>query len=125
MKRLLTFCILTLVFAVLPQMALASCPDQAVCELYWSPNNSGDPGQKRVGIIDTPTCWKIGHQCRPWHCGGDSTNSDHWINRCVSTYGVTHNANHRNEKICVIFPSVKTSLHGRELLTKDYCRDLN
>ena len=45
-----------------------SCADKVVCYYVTANVDSGD--YHRVGEISTPTCWKIFHQCRPWHCEG-------------------------------------------------------
>lgn len=122
MKKIMITVLLGAIFLMLmPFAVVAACPDQAVCQRYWQGNTEyGD----RVGIISTSTCWKVGHQCRPWNCSGDNTTSDYWINRCIQDFNVKHVAGRVDDKICVTFPTVKTSMDGRALMTKDWCRNL-
>ncbi|MEE9912901.1 MAG: hypothetical protein K4571_14400 [Deltaproteobacteria bacterium] len=64
-----------------------SCADKVVC-FHITPNlDTAD--YHRVGEINTPTCWKIFHHCRPWHCDGyKSTNDEYWKNECIKRFPV-------------------------------------
>ena len=91
-------------------MVFADCADQAVC-LYKYDGPQGQT-EDRVGIIDTPTCWKVGEHCRPWHCKGNDTSSDYWISKCMRQFLMQHTIGRSKEKACVTFPNVKTSVTG-------------
>lgn len=92
-KSVIISIIIAMTLIIIPVTGLAmSCADKVVCYYVTANVDSGD--YHRVGEISTPTCWKIFHQCRPWHCDGyKDTNNDYWKNKCVQRFPVLQGKN--------------------------------
>jgi|GEM_PF-1566570 len=119
----LTF--VAMLLLLLPASGHASCPDRVTCyaRVRTGPDNPIDRGYTTVwkGNILTPTCWKVGHQCAPWNCGGNSTTSDYWVNECIKRFNIK--ATQQGEQACIIIPEIKhseQSLDGYHF----HCNDL-
>lgn len=111
MKRIIIVGSLLLAFLAAPMVAVADCPDTARCWISY-----GSPTQyEELGTFSTPTCWKFGKGCRPWHCDNNDTNSDHWLNVCISKYKVVPNPSRYKEILWVTFEGGKTGNYSREL----------
>ena len=97
--------ILTVALFLIPLHGFASCPDKVTCTISWGVGAEGDSAEfKNLGNIAAPTCYKFGKGCRPWHCSGNSSNADYWLDRCISYFGVRHDPKHNPEYIRVSFP---------------------
>lgn len=89
---------------VAPQHGLADCPDELRCSLYQVDGGYGK--DKDLGVMKTPTCWKLGQGCRPWNCsaynGFDRTK---WVNMCIQQYAIKPSTqkNITFEQVCVAF----------------------
>lgn len=119
MKRVARFSVvLLLMFSLVPLAGFAACPDQAICFLEIPPSTSTSGSDARyVGTINTPTCWKLGHGCRPWYCDGNSTTPEYWIDQCRQKFNMSGNKTFRQ---CVTFPLVHKSGDATGA-SKDYC----
>jgi len=111
MKSLTITILLTAVVFLSFSAAFADCPDKVKCRLTW-----GYEQYKDLGTINTPTCYKFGHGCRPWHCNGyKDTNADYWLNKCVNDFKVKHDPSHSNELLWVTIKGGIVGNYSREL----------
>lgn len=91
--------------------AFADCPDEIKCSLSWAPEHYQD-----LGKIKTPTCYKFGKGCRPWHCNGyKDTNSDYWLDKCIQTFNVKHDKSHSNERLVLTIKGGIVGNYSRSL----------
>ena len=107
MKKFIIALLLSAICCSFPAVVLADCPDKVECKLSWG---YGETTWKDVGTINTPTCYKFGKGCRPWHCEGfKDTNSDYWLNKCVQTFTIKHDKSHPNE---ILWVTIKGGIVG-------------
>ncbi len=105
MKTKLFITILAAALCTPPLAGHAACPDKVTCTISWGIGIDGESTDfKDIGNIATPTCYKFGKGCRPWHCKNNSTNADYWLDRCISYFGIKHDPKHDKEYIRVSFP---------------------
>lgn len=95
----------------LPVPGRAACPDRVTC--YMKVYEFAGEGYGLVshwkGNISTPTCWKVGHQCAPWNCGGNNTTSDYWVNECIHRFNIKALHKDKGEEACIAIPEIKGS----------------
>jgi hypothetical protein len=113
MKSLTIAILLTAIFYSFPTVVLADCPDEGRCWIAWG----GSATQyQELGTFKTPTCYKFGKGCRPWHCEGyKDTKPDYWLNKCVQTFNVTHTPSRSGEILWVTFKGGIVGNYSREL----------
>lgn len=105
MKTKLFAPLLAAAFVMSPLFVHAACPDKVTCTISWGTGaDGGSAHYQDIGNIATPTCYKFGKGCRPWHCSGNSTNVDYWLDRCISYFGIKHDPKHDHEYIRISFP---------------------
>ena len=111
--------LVALLLLSLPTPGHASCPDRVTCFMKVPELTYMDEVWK--GNISTPTCWKVGHQCKPWNCSGNTTDADYWVNECIRRFNIK--ATKQGEKACIRMPEIKRSEHSLDGYG-EHCKDL-
>ncbi|MDA8124317.1 MAG: hypothetical protein M0009_03905 [Deltaproteobacteria bacterium] len=102
------FIFVALLLLFLPASGRADCPDRVTC--YMKVYNGFTYDSIWKGNLSTPTCWKIGHQCAPWNCSGNSMTSDDLVNECIRRFKLK--AAHEGEKACIVIPELPQMEHS-------------
>lgn len=113
MKQIALALLLSAVCLIIPHKAMADCPDEGSCWISWGGSSTQ---YQDLGTFKTPTCWKFGKGCRPWHCEGyKDTNPADWLNKCIQTFNVKHTPSRSGETLWVTFKGGITGNYSREL----------
>lgn len=113
MKLLTTAILLTALCCSVPSAVLADCPDKGSCWISWGGSSTQ---YQELGTFNTPTCYKFGKGCRPWHCEGyKDTTPDYWLNKCVQTFNIKHTPSRSGEILWVTFKGGITGNYSRNL----------
>ncbi len=128
MKRIAVEC-MALALLIVPAIAGADCPNVARCwqlqthvfdlmDNHKNYNTFAPQNSIELGVIETPTCWRFGLGCRPWHCANNYTTPDYWMDECLRRYPPIRMPDIRViNHICVTFPG--------GVVVDNYCRPLD